>query len=125
VAGLTYFMEEPNVIPKELQRDAFGHRRVDRVRFADDLVAQARIMAAAYGADPDRGFEQFADPDCDECGSKVECALHVYEDFLVDAADCYREAGLGLLAERVELIPQRCIVTAWQHFDEANASEEL
>lgn len=112
-------------LPKELKRDANGYRRLDRVHYADKLVLKARLMAASHVADPARGLDEFADPDCDQCGSKVECAIHVYDDALVDAAQCYREAGLGLLAARVELIPQRDIFTAWAEFDEANATTEF
>lgn len=75
------FMEETNVIPKELQRDANGYRRLDRVHFADTLV---------------------------------------------EAGNAYREAGLGLLAERVyELVDTYGVVDSWTAFDEANAKTEV
>lgn len=113
------------MIPKELQHDADGLTRLERIEYADQLLAQARTMAAACIANVDRGFTEFSDDDCTECCTRAECGLHVYEDSLMDAAEHYEAAGLLLLAARVRSIPEDCVFTAWKTFDEANASTEV
>ncbi len=113
------------MIPKEIKRDAAGLTRLGRIHEADKLVAKARLMAAACLADLDRGFAEFADDDCTECGTNRECGLHVYDDTLVDAADFFQAAGLSLLAKRVRKIPQTCVALAWEEFDRANVRTEI
>ena len=113
------------MIPKELNRDADGLTRLGRIEHADQLARQARSMAFVCMADTARGFADFADDDCPDCLTRAECGLHVYEDTLLDAADHYEAAGLGLLAERVRIIPQTCIHVAWGQFDSANATPEV
>lgn len=113
------------MIPQELKRDAHGMNRIERIEEADKLVAQARVMAAAFFTDPQNGFARFADEYCTECGSDEECGLHTYEDAISDAANFYREAGLGLLADRVEAVPCSDPVSAWAAFDEANLREDV
>lgn len=112
------------MIPKELKRDADGLTRLGRIEHADQLVAHARVMAAAAVADRERAFTDFADDDCHECVSRAECGLHVYDDTLHEAADYYRTSGLGLLAERVRKITQTSLSLAWLEFDANNITTE-
>ena len=113
------------MIPKELKRDDSGVGRIARIEYADQLIAEARAMAAACMADVDRGFSDFSDDDCPECFTRVECGLLVYEDTLLEAAHHYEKAGLVLLAERVRKLGGSCVVTGWREFDEANAASEI
>lgn len=113
------------MIPKEMKRDDSGAGRIARIEYADQLIAEARAMAAACIADFDRGFSDFSDDDCPECFTSAECGLHVYEDTLLEAADDYESAGLVLLAERVRKLAGSCVVTGWQDFDEANATSQI
>jgi len=110
--------------PKELQRDNRGYGRINRITWADAMLADAREMAATYAADPDHGFADYADPDCTECQDPGECGDHVYSALIRDAAAAYRRAGLGLLAERVENLAD-LVPLAWTVFDEDNANTEV
>jgi hypothetical protein len=112
------------MIPKELERDNSGHSRINRIKWADAMLDDAREMAATYAADPDHGFADYADPDCTECHDPGECGDHVYAALIRDAANAYRRAGLGLLAERVENLAD-LVPFAWTVFDEANAKTEV
>ena len=96
------------MIPKELKRDDSGVGRIARIEYADQLIAEARAMAAACMADVDRGFSDFSD-----------------DDTLLEAAHHYEKAGLVLLAERVRKLGGSCVVTGWREFDEANAASEI
>jgi hypothetical protein len=59
-----------------------------------------------------------------------EVAVVFYRDDLLEAADCYRKAGLGLLAGRVGHFARRVALygasenvrDAWEKFDRLNAS---
>ena len=110
--------------PKEINRDGSGHDRINRIKWADAMLADAREMAATYAADPDHGFADYADPDCTECHDPGECGDHVYVALIRDAANAYRRAGLGLLAGRVEYLAD-AVPLAWTAFDEDNANTEV
>jgi hypothetical protein len=112
------------MIPKELQRDNQGYGRINRIKWADAMLADARAMAATAAANPDRGFADYADPDCTECDTPGECGGHRYDALILDAANAYRLAGLGLLAERVEDL-EDAVPLAWTVFDEDNANTEV
>jgi hypothetical protein len=110
--------------PKELKRDNSGHGRINRIKWADAMLADAREMAATYAADPDRGFADYADPDCTACHDPGECGDRVYAALIRDAANAYRLAGLGFLAGRVEHL-EDAVPLAWTAFDEDNAASEI
>ncbi len=114
------------MIPRELKRDNMGYGRINRIAWADAMLADARDMAATAAADPGRGFADYADPDCvdEECGTPGECGRQVYRDLVWDAANAYRAAGLGLLADRVEQL-RDAEPSAWTTFDAANTSTEV
>ena len=112
------------MIPKELKRDNQGYGRINRIKWADAMLADARAMAAAAAANPDRGFADYADPDCTECDTPGECGGHQYAALILGAARAYRLAGLGLLAERVENLAD-LVPFAWTVFDDANAKTEV
>ena len=102
-------MEETNVIPRELHGDRAGMNRIDRIRFADGLVARSRFIAD--GETNDRVLSEFG--------------LETYCGWLTTAAREYRSAGLGLLADRVDEFLANPSANAWAAFDQANATEEL
>ena len=112
------------MIPKEIKRDNSGHGRINRIKWADAMLADAREMAAIYAADPDHGFADYADPDCTKCHDPGECGDHVYAALIRDAANAYRRAGLGHLAGRVEYLAD-AVPLAWTAFDEAIATTEI
>ncbi len=97
------------MIPKELRRDRAGMNRIDRIRFADGLVAQCRFLAD--GETDDRKLSEF--------GAETYCG------WLTTAACEYRSAGLGLFADRVDELLANPSANAWAAFDQANATEEL
>lgn len=105
----TDFMEETNVIPKEIHRGPHGQTRVDRIRRADSLVRRARFLAD--GVNSNRGL---ADAAIEEC-----CR------WLALASAYYRTVGLGLLADRIDEVRESGPAFAWAAFDQANATEEL
>jgi hypothetical protein len=112
-------MEETNMIPKELIR------RVDRIERADLRLGQARLMAADYVADPERGFADYADDECELCATAKICGSKQYDDRLLDAVEGYRAAGLGHLADRVDRIRSAPPAEAWTAFDEENLGSDL
>lgn len=113
------------MIPRELKLDANGQGRIDRIEEADRAIALARLMAAAYASDPDRGFEEFGDDECEACLSRKECGLRLYLARLQDAVELYRTAGLGLLAHRARVICRSDPAKAWIKFDKRNAATEV
>ncbi len=113
------------MVPQELKRDTAGLDRVERIERADRDLARARFMGAAWTADPDRGFEKFADEDCELCESPRECGMNRYRDLVIDAAAGYSNAGLGKLASRVDAIHRSPPTKAWAVFDESNRDDEL
>jgi hypothetical protein len=112
------------MIPNEIKRDNSGHGRINRIKWADAMLAYAREMAATYAADPDHGFADYANSECTECDNPGVCGEHVYTTLLRDAANAYRRAGLGLLAERVQHL-EDVVPLAWTVFDEDNANTEV
>ncbi len=67
------------------------------------------------------GFHDFADEYCVDCRTPGECGRGIYRDLIWDAERSYAEAGLGLLADRVERL-QHGTREAWRKFDVANAT---
>lgn len=113
----------------EIQHDPRGLNRIGIIQLADFSIATARDMAEAAEADPDRGFTDFAGPDCD-CGDPSVCGARLYRSALRDARHAYRRAGLGMLADRVEVLSAQpltrgAITRAWDQFDDANRNTEL
>lgn len=113
----------------EIQHDPRGLNRIGIIQLADFSIATARDMAEAAEADPDRGFADYADPDCD-CGDPSACGARFYRFALRDARHAYRRAGLGVLADRVEVLSAQplsrgAIERAWAQFDDANLKTEL
>jgi hypothetical protein len=93
------------MIPKELKRDECGLDRIDRIEYADHLIAEARAMVAS--------------------GKHPRCAdSHEYQDAIQAASLAYFDAGLGRLADRVEHLDVGTL-DAWRKFDQANAATEI
>lgn len=113
------------MIPQEVKFDFRGWNRIQRIGVADRLLHEARIMAAAYVADPERGFADFGDEACEQCSSARCCGMKKYEECLTQTAAIYRDAGLGTLADRVDAIRYLPPSEAWEQFDQANAAEGL
>jgi hypothetical protein len=111
--------------PKEIQRDQNGRTRLGRIEEADRQLSLARLMAAAYVADPNRGFEEFAQEGCKLCGSTRECGENMYLARIEEAAALYRSAGLGLLGSRVKALLRRPPAVAWPKFDRLNSATEV
>ncbi len=103
----------------ELKRDPQGFTRIGRIDFADSCVAEARRMAA--WAAEHGGFHDFADEHCVDCATPGECGRGIYRDLIFDAEKSYSEAGLGLLADRVERLHAGTL-NVWTKFDKANAT---
>ncbi len=97
------------MIPKEIHRGPHGQTRVDRIRRADSLVRKARFLADGVNAE-----RRLADAVIFKC-----CA------WLANATNHYRDAGLGLLADRIDEVRESGPAFAWDAFDQANATEEL
>jgi hypothetical protein len=115
-------MEEMNNMVPELKRDPQGFTRIGRIGFADSSVAEARRMAA--WAAEHGGFHDFADEHCVDCATPGECGRGIYRDLIFDAEKAYAEAGLGLLADRVERLHSGTL-KAWARFDKANATTDV
>ena len=93
------------MIPEELKRDDCGLGRVARIEWADQVIAEARAAVVSGKRPPGAGS-------------------HWYEDAIQAASLAYFEAGLGLLADRVEALVVGTL-DAWTQFDEANATTEI
>ncbi len=113
------------MLPPELDIDAAGLNRIERIARADRDLATARLMAAEYAHDPSRGFEAFGDPYCEFCPSQKACGLRKYRELIRDAAEGYAAAGLWLLFTRVDPLWTKPPSTAWREFDRLNQAEEL
>lgn len=113
------------MIPQEIKHDFQGRNRIERIEIGDRFLDEARVMAAAYVADPKRGFADFGDETCERCSSAQCCGMKKYEECLTQTAAIYRDAGLGTLADRVDAIRYLPPAKAWEQFDEANAAEGL
>jgi hypothetical protein len=103
----------------ELKRDPQGFTRIGRIDYADSCIAEARSMAA--WAAEHGGFQDFADEYCCDCPTPGECGQGIYRDLIWDAEKSYSEAGLGLLADRVERLHAGTL-NVWAKFDKANAT---
>ena len=92
------------------------HCRFALIHRGDRALGQAREVADRYYA---------------ATGGRLpsEVAVVFYRDDLLEAADCFRKAGLGLLAGRVGHFGRRAalygtsenVVEAWRLFDRLNA----
>jgi len=115
-------MEEiTNMVP-ELKRDPLGYTRLGRISYADSCIAEARRMAA--WAAEHGGFHDFADEHCVDCPTPGWCGRGIYRDLILDAEKSYSEAGLGLLADRVERL-RAGTLKVWARFDKANAATDV
>lgn len=87
--------------------DAGRLGRWNNLQWGDALLDNARDMARCYAA---------AD------GTLAPHILATHRKRLRNAAEFYRDAGLGLLAGRVRWLAQReNVVDAWAKFDRLNA----
>jgi hypothetical protein len=87
--------------------DAGRLDRWNNLQWGDALLDIARDMARCY-----------ADAD----GTLAPHILATHRNRLRNAARCYRDAELGLLAGRVRWLSQRNnVADAWQKFDRLNA----